>query len=298
MNRAEAMERYSPIALRAGTLPIFEAIFGLVADLATPLGYVQPRPTGDPGFGVGFTNGKLMVASLYVKRPSIPGAAVLAVSQDACESDPRGLQLLEAHRAFGRRHGLIVPNAQKTSNWTSVKLSTVEVALRLMSELQEAMSPSTTNWSGEHSPGQGGTGGQPPEGVDPYVWQQIRQRRGQTSFRRGLLRAYDHCCAISGCDAEDALEAAHITAVSEEETYEVRAGLLLRADLHTLFDLHLLSVNPDSLQVAVGSAVWNSYQELEGRTIAIPQDRTQRPELERLRQHYGLFLARNESASE
>jgi len=48
---------------------------------------------------------------------------------------------------------------------------------------------------------------------------------------------------ISGCNVQEALEAAHIRPYSECGTNKIANGLLLRADLHTLFDLHLMSLD-------------------------------------------------------
>jgi hypothetical protein len=95
---------------------------------------------------------------------------------------------------------------------------------------------------------------------------------------------------MSACSAVDALEAAHITPVVKDESYFVTSGLLLRADLHTLFDLHLLSVNPETLTIAVSPAVWDAYGEFNDRALALPRDPSAGPETSRLRHHYGLFL--------
>jgi hypothetical protein len=73
---------------------------------------------------------------------------------------------------------------------------------------------------------------------------QIIERRGQQAFRDGLLRAYGGRCAITCCDIVDVLEAAHITPFSELGSDDVTNGLLLRADLHTLFDCYLIGVDP------------------------------------------------------
>lgn len=69
---------------------------------------------------------------------------------------------------------------------------------------------------------------------------QIVRRRGQQEFREKLLVAYEGRCAITGCDAIEALEAAHIVPYLGTETNHVQNGLLLRADIHTLFDLGCL----------------------------------------------------------
>ncbi len=72
----------------------------------------------------------------------------------------------------------------------------------------------------------------------------IAQRRGQPKFRKDLLEAYGYHCAITGCDAEEALEAAHIIPYCETEDNAIYNGLLLRADIHTLFDLSLITIAP------------------------------------------------------
>lgn len=71
----------------------------------------------------------------------------------------------------------------------------------------------------------------------------IKDRRGQPDFRARLLAAYGRRCCISGCRIEALLEAAHIRPHAEAPNYDTRNGLLLRADLHTLYDLHLLAVD-------------------------------------------------------
>ena len=73
---------------------------------------------------------------------------------------------------------------------------------------------------------------------------EIVRRRGQAKFRKTLLEAYNSKCVVTGCDAAEALEAAHITPYLGEETNHPQNGLLLRADIHSLFDLGLLSVDP------------------------------------------------------
>lgn len=99
----------------------------------------------------------------------------------------------------------------------------------------------------------------------------IVRRRGQPAFRKALLDAYSGCCAMTGCNVVDALEAAHIQPYAGLKSNDVRNGLLLRADVHTLFDLYLLTINPDSLRIAVAPALQHStYVELDGRQLSIP----------------------------
>ncbi|MEP7028469.1 MAG: HNH endonuclease [Candidatus Eisenbacteria bacterium] len=72
---------------------------------------------------------------------------------------------------------------------------------------------------------------------------QVSDRRGQAGFRSTLLDAYGARCAISGYEATEALEAAHIVPYRGLTTNHPSNGLLLRADLHTLFDLGLLAID-------------------------------------------------------
>ena len=88
-------------------------------------------------------------------------------------------------------------------------------------------------------------------GEPDHVLRDIQRRQGQGQFRAQLLEAYRNRCALSDWDVTDALEAAHILRYSCLAANHVQNGLLLRADLHTLFDLHLFAVDPESLKVTI-----------------------------------------------
>jgi putative restriction endonuclease len=81
------------------------------------------------------------------------------------------------------------------------------------------------------------------------IMQQIRERRGQSEFRQALRSRYGDRCMITGCEIIDILEAAHISPYRGEEDNHPENGLLLRADLHTLFDLDLLGICPKDLKL-------------------------------------------------
>ncbi|MFM7606242.1 MAG: HNH endonuclease, partial [Prosthecobacter sp.] len=76
------------------------------------------------------------------------------------------------------------------------------------------------------------------------VVQAIKLRRGQAVFRNRLIEAYDGKCVVTGCEVLAVLEAAHIKPYRGLKDNAVQNGLLLRADIHTLFDLNLLAINP------------------------------------------------------
>ena len=127
------------------------------------------------------------------------------------------------------------------------------------------------------------------DGTDAREWQlaSIVRRRGQREFRAALLRAYDGKCAITGCDAQPALEAAHIIPYLGERTNEIQNGLLLRADIHTLFDLGLIIVHPESLTVQLDpDLVPTLYATLDGAPLRLPDNQAFRPSAEALEQRF------------
>lgn len=96
----------------------------------------------------------------------------------------------------------------------------------------------------------------------------IKIRRGQGKFRSGLLKLYDFKCAITSEGPKDVLEAAHIEphAISGRNSFD--NGLLLRADLHTLFDIGLIAVDPLNLIVMTHPSLQGTnYESLAGSLI-------------------------------
>jgi hypothetical protein len=76
------------------------------------------------------------------------------------------------------------------------------------------------------------------------VRREIRERSGQLRFRSTLLFAYSGKCCISNCAVTEALEGAHIDPFSGNLSDHPQNGLLLRRDLHALFDANLLAIDP------------------------------------------------------
>jgi hypothetical protein len=100
-------------------------------------------------------------------------------------------------------------------------------------------------------------------------------RQGQKAFREALLSAYQGRCAISGCDVEQVLEAAHIMPYLGEHTNFVTNGLLLRADLHTLFDLGIIRIKPN-YQIFTEDRIRAAFL-LPESLINLPTDPASRP---------------------
>lgn len=96
------------------------------------------------------------------------------------------------------------------------------------------------------------------------IARQIRARRGQAAFRHELRKRFKDTCLVTQCRLPDLLEAAHISPYRGEKDNHPSNGLLLRADIHTLFDLDLLGVEPATLTVhlhpkarGMGYDAWN-----------------------------------------
>lgn len=115
----------------------------------------------------------------------------------------------------------------------------------------------------------------------------IVRRKGQSKFRSTLLRAYNYRCAVTGCEIEALLEAAHIVSYQGADTNVVSNGLLLRADIHTLFDLGLCWVDPTKLVVKLAEGLEGSeYEALRDQPISLPEDVFDRPSADALRWHF------------
>ncbi len=95
-------------------------------------------------------------------------------------------------------------------------------------------------------------------------------RIGQREFRRQLLARFGLVCAFTGPQPEKSLHAAHVIPYAKSARHELAGGLLLRADLHALFDGGLITIDED-LKVRVDPSL-RSFPELsrlEGSPLRI-----------------------------
>ena len=98
-------------------------------------------------------------------------------------------------------------------------------------------------------------------------------RQGQGEFRGRLRAGYGDRCAVSGCCVVHVLEAAHVTPYLGPRTNHPSNGLLLRADLHTLFDLGLLAIDAVSMTVLLDPALdGTEYEAFRGVALRVPGD--------------------------
>jgi len=118
-----------------------------------------------------------------------------------------------------------------------------------------------------------------------------RARLGQGAFRVLVTEAYGRRCAVTGERTLPVLEAAHIKPYAETGPHLVANGVLLRSDLHTLFDRGYMTVT-DDLRIEVSKRIKEEYEngreyyQHRGKPLLIlPGSREERPSSEFLRWH-------------
>lgn len=95
-----------------------------------------------------------------------------------------------------------------------------------------------------------------------------RARKGQRKFRLRLLELYDCKCAVTGYSPTEVLEAAHIVNHSISGINHSDNGILLRSDIHSLFDCNLLKIDPESLVVIIDPTLeLTPYWQINGITL-------------------------------
>lgn len=110
------------------------------------------------------------------------------------------------------------------------------------------------------------------EAATTYELTKRLARPGQQRFRSNALTLWEHRCAVSGLSLDRALEAAHIIPHIESGRMSARNSIVLRADLHRLFDSGLMAINPDRLEVTFHPRAELAYAEYKGEQIRLPDD--------------------------
>lgn len=113
----------------------------------------------------------------------------------------------------------------------------------------------------------------------------VRPRQG--NFRSSLFQRYGGACCITGCQIDTLLEAAHIIPYRGDQSDDVSNGLLLRVDLHRLFDAHLITMNPHTVAVEVCSTIEDAvYRAYHGKRLF---KFSPKPRMLFLETHYATF---------
>jgi putative restriction endonuclease len=118
-----------------------------------------------------------------------------------------------------------------------------------------------------------------------------RTRLGQGAFRVLVIDAYQRRCAVTGEKTLPVLEAAHIRPYASQGPHQVSNGILLRSDLHKLFDVGYVTVTPE-LKLEVSPRLreeWHNGREYyahHGQPLSfMPTEASNRPRAEYLRWH-------------
>lgn len=118
----------------------------------------------------------------------------------------------------------------------------------------------------------------------------INRRLGQGTFRLLVTDTYDRRCAVTGEKALPTLDAAHIRPVSEGGQHRIDNGLLLRTDIHRLYDRGYVTVTPDhrflvSERIKKDFDNGEPYYPLHGSRIRLPVAVDRQPSRELLEWH-------------
>lgn len=109
-----------------------------------------------------------------------------------------------------------------------------------------------------------------PDSADTRVYKlrKIPSREGQQRFKELLLGIYGSTCMLTACDIQETIEASHICPYRGKKDHHPANGLLLRKDLHSLFDADLFGIHPETLKIHLHSSLQNSYyKKYEGKSI-------------------------------
>jgi hypothetical protein len=103
----------------------------------------------------------------------------------------------------------------------------------------------------------------------------ILDRRGHRELRNRLCRAYGNRCAITGGGPKDLLEVAYVTPYPAGNVHSHHNAILLRTDLHTLWDLNLIGIEPRELRVQTSNKLkGTTYERLDGMPLQTRRDNT------------------------
>jgi len=121
-----------------------------------------------------------------------------------------------------------------------------------------------------------------PEGARYGPERLIQPRLGQGTFRVLVTDVYRRRCAVTGERTLPVLEAAHVRPYAEGGRHELANGILLRSDLHTLFDRGYVTITPDyrlevSRRIRDEFENGRDYYALHGREVRVPVGSDERP---------------------
>ena len=227
----------------------------------------------------GSANGALSLQAMRVRI-----AKYRRETADTRTDYPIGCRILEQPFFFPRDDWIPAPKSWRRQTQVGKTYSTGdEEGLRLWEDVQDRLHGTTRlTGLGEAARRYG----------EPTL---IKPRLGQGTFRVAVTDAYQRRCSFTGERVLPALEAAHIRPYAEGGEHEVSNGLLLRRDLHTLFDLGYITVATDhrinvSRRIRQDFENGRAYYDLHGKLVGLPPEGHQRPAPDALEWHNERFL--------
>lgn len=219
------------------------------------------------GRGLGLT-AKATVGSVTERQDELDirmVAVELVIPQlqlDAFPTGTTGSAVIDQLRRNRHRRTIVLDDMQVTEFW-NVIAATVDKKQALIAQYKQASEKSREEKALEADKEQIS------EGFERRL-ATVEARPEQAAFRSALIRLYGVRCMISGNRVAAVLQAAHIVPFSTEIAFrnEVSNGLLLRADLHLLFDKMLIAIHPDRSEVVIADTLeGTSYERLAGRNV-------------------------------
>lgn len=103
-----------------------------------------------------------------------------------------------------------------------------------------------------------------------HIERTVRARLGQGAFRDVLLDKFGEQCAVTGPTPSGALEAAHLYPFAASSLHDPDGGLLLRSDIHALFDRGQISISPSG-RISVHPTLrgFPAYSDLDGARVKV-----------------------------
>ncbi|PQV63440.1 HNH endonuclease, partial [Abditibacterium utsteinense] len=176
-----------------------------------------------------------------------------------------------------------IENFQSVPDWKL--LDVIESTERILGELGAIEEPPEGGGISTSGVKIGGS-----EDFEERIPVSIKRRRGQANFRNSLRGAYNDTCAITKCNSHHALEAAHISPYRNVSSNSITNGILLRADIHSLFDLNLIAIDEDAKIILselirkTPSGERSSYDYLHGQLAKLPAREEHYPDKVALRE--------------
>ena len=192
-----------------------------------------------------------------------------------------GCRVLTQPFFFDRARWIAVPESFSRNIVTFKGYSTSDDEGRRLWEAVQGSLTGTANqsWEFDHPP-QARYG-------EPVL---VKPRLGQGAFRILVTDNYRRRCAVSGERTLPALDAAHIRPFADGGSHEISNGILMRRDIHSLFDLGYVTVSPE-MKFEVSKKIREEYENgrhyyaLHGASIQLPEDINRRPNRSALTWH-------------